>query len=117
LEVLASAMRRSKDNTGWNVATNIADVPSECGHYSIYDGFDIRGCGVTWDMRRSIQENSWFSSLKRGLFLWKPDLDGSAALWLDGKIKCQHCGGIFEISDHDEHLVLAHDLPDDDEDY
>lgn len=86
---------------GWQFTTCIDDVPEEVGHYGLSDGLHGRGGGVSRNMRQSIKQSSWFSQLRRPIFEWLPDTDGSAALWLDHKIRCPRCKAIVDFNDED----------------
>lgn len=100
--VFMEALIAKEKKSGWVVVGNVWKVPEKCGHYAIYDGIEVRGCGVTWDMRQSIKNSYWLTGSKIPIFMFLPDHDGSAALWLDGKIRCKRCSGaIHEIGKHD----------------
>jgi len=84
-EVLAKLMQAQQDtqNTGWTVRLESERVPAATGHYALYDGLEVRSCGVTRNMRQSIEACAWFGNLKRPIFMFLFDLDGSAEDWLE----------------------------------
>lgn len=107
-EMIAKLLRE-QERDGWRVETNIENVPSETGQYALRDGLASKGWGVSWNMRKSIEQSSWFNNMKRPIFMWLPDTDGSAALWLDNKIRCSRCEGkpiidLFEIDIHNREV-------------
>jgi hypothetical protein len=106
--IIAKLTQEERENEGWKVTLDIDDVPQEIGNYALYDGLVARGGGVTWNMRQSVLESSWFGKLKRPIYLWFPDSDGSVALWLDGKIRCSECALVFEIEKLAAHGRDAH---------
>jgi hypothetical protein len=102
LEVLAEAVMKSHANLGWKRALTLADIPEEIGHYAIYDGIEVRGAGVVKNMRTGAESATFYRSLKFPILLFLPDRDGSAALWLDGLIRCPRCDGqVHDIFLHD----------------
>lgn len=102
LEILAEAVVKSHGFLGWKRALTLADVPEAIGHYAIYDGIEPRGCGVVRNMRTGMESATWYRALKFPVLLYLPDADGSAALWLDGLIKCSRCNGeVHDIFLHD----------------
>ncbi len=102
LEILAEAVLKIRENTNWKRARTIEEVPDTCGHYAIYDGVEVRGGGVNRSMRSGLRNMSWYGRCEFQILLFLPDADGSAALWLEGKIRCTRCGGnIHDIELHD----------------
>lgn len=101
---------------GWLVSADLSDVPEGIGHYSVDDGLEFRGAGVTHNMHRAVALMISGRTIKRPIFMWLPDADGSADLWLDGRIRCKKCGVICEISGLDRHGIDVHDEEDFDED-
>jgi len=104
-EVIVKLMREHKEERD-NISLSIEDVPAEIGNYGLYDGLRVRGAGTSRNMRRSFEElmrSSW--PVKRPIYCWKPDTDGSAALWLDHKVRCPRCEGnpIFDFFEIDQH--------------
>ena len=81
--IIAKLMQEQRENEDWVIRLEIDRVPTGTGHYAIYDGLEVRAGGVTHNMRKAIQECTWFGRLKRPIFLFKFDLDGSAASWLN----------------------------------
>ncbi len=115
IEVLAAALLRKKSNQGWLRAATVDDIPETCGYYSLYDGIEGRGSGVTLDMRADAKASPWSGKMERPIFLYQSDVDGSAALWLDGKIRCDKCEGgpTFEIGEkYDDHMWIEHGISD-----
>jgi hypothetical protein len=103
LEILAEAVLSDRSNKGWQRARSLDEIPAAVGHYALYDGIHVRGFGVAWNMRHAVQQCYWFDRCTFRVMLFLPDSDGSAALWLDGKITCKRCNGrIHEIGLHDE---------------
>lgn len=108
-EIIARVMREQRENKGCNVTLSIEDVPREIGSYAVYDGLDICGGGTTRNMRESI-ENLASRDLKRPIFTWKADIDGTDALWLEGKIRCSRCRAEMDIDDLDAHNSTVHGI-------
>lgn len=105
-EVVAKLMRESKEHSD-NVSLSIEDVPAEIGNYGLFDGLRCRGAGTTRNMHRSMEELVRLQQPLRPIYCWKPDTDGSAALWLDGKVRCSLCKvetilDTFSAEDHYE---------------
>ena len=115
-ELLATLMSEQRENEGWKVSLSIEDVPDETGNYSLHDGLDGCGGGVSYHMRQGIQSlMAYARPLRRPIYLWKPDVDGSAALWLEGKIRCPHCSEVMDIESLGKHGEEKHDIPNEDD--
>ncbi|HXF12247.1 MAG TPA: hypothetical protein VN517_03780 [Terriglobales bacterium] len=85
IEILAKHLRKQRANGGWQVVLTIGEVPEGIGHYALYDGLELRGAGVTKNMRDAIQDGSYYEKVDLPIYMFLPDTDDSAALWLRGE--------------------------------
>lgn len=93
------------------MSTVLTDIPGEMGHYALYDGLNMMSAGVTFNMRQSLQDSiGRHQRPLRAIYHWKPDNDGSAGLWLNGKIRCSRCDAIVKIFDKQIHDRDIHDI-------
>ena len=105
-ELLAELMRER----GKNVTLSVDEIPEEIGVYTIYDGLQASGGGIAKNMRATVAGKAYIKRLKRPIFAWKPDHDGSLALHLDGKYRCLLCKDIVAFDDEDDHQFDVHDI-------
>jgi len=84
VDILMAELVRTHRNHDWQVVRALESVPPEVGHYAVYDGIAVRGAGVSWNMRDSAKK--MLESQRPGLpiFMYLPDVDGSAAKYLNG---------------------------------
>lgn len=112
-EILIKLMREYKEDGNAQLSLSIEDVPAEVGSYGLYDGLRVRGCGTTYNMRRSLEELARNQQpIKRPIYSWTPDTDGSAALWLDDKVRCSLCKpeAIIDAFQVEEHRFEVHGI-------
>lgn len=105
-------LEQEKATDGWRFTAMLEDVPETIGHYGLQDGLRGLGCGVTLNMRKSLIEAARYKTVKRPIYSWLPDTDGSVALWLDGMYKCSRCKeeSILELWQEEMHLRDAHGI-------
>ena len=105
-EIIARLMREKRIDR--NVSLSIEEIPDEIGSYWVYDGLICMGGGMTRRMRNAVIALSR-RGLKRPIFIWSPDSDGSVALWLDGQIRCSICSAVTKIEELERHEQDAHE--------
>src|SRR5436190_13370148 len=108
-EIIAKLMGEQAQNHDWSIALALDEAPETTGHYGLYDGLDCIGGGVTYNLRQSLHETQSRHNLKRPIFTWLPDTDGSAALWLEGMIRCSICKSVVPIDDLKSHKRRKHE--------
>lgn len=84
--ILMRELIRAKRQHDWLVVGELDLVPTSVGHYALYDGITIRGCGVSWNMRKSAQEILESKNPEIPIFMYLPDVDGKAVEWLNQRI-------------------------------
>ena len=85
--IIADELLRLLGKHGWLYAEDLSRVPTTTGDYALYDGIEPRACGVTWDMRKSVENATWYGRCRCQIIFYLPDEDGSAAAWLSGDMR------------------------------
>jgi hypothetical protein len=112
-EILVKLMREHKGDGDARLSLSLEDVPAEIGGYGLYDGLRCWGGGSTYNMRRSLEELARNRGpLKRPIYSWTPDTDGSTALWLDNKVRCSLCKPptVINVFIAEEHRFEVHGI-------